>query len=73
MTVLAPLLIFSILAQIEPGDPGRFNGYLLLAYGVMWLILIVYLFNLVSKQRNLQRDIRFMRQLLSDDEAEEQS
>ena len=71
MLVQVSPLFLSILAQIEPGEPSRFNGYLLLAYGVMWLIVVVYLFILVSKQRNLQRDIRFMQQLLNDDEAEE--
>ena len=71
MTAPLVLSLLSILAQVEPADPGRFNGYLLLAYVVMWVILLVYLFNLVSKQRNLQQDIRLMQQLLSDNEADE--
>jgi CcmD family protein len=51
-------------------DPDRFNNFLLLAYGVMWLVVLVYLLNLANKQRNLRQDIRLMHRLLEEDKAD---
>lgn len=48
-------------------DPNKFNGYLLLGYVVMGLIVLVYFLFLWTKQRNLQQDINLLRQLLQDD------
>lgn len=53
-------------------DPSRFNDFLLLAYGAMWLIVIVYVANLANKQRNLHQEIKLMRRLLEEDEGENQ-
>lgn len=66
------LFTLSILLQADLGDPGRFNGFLLLAYGAMWLVVIVYLANLANKQRNVQQEIRLMQRLLEEDEADRQ-
>jgi CcmD family protein len=59
-----------LLNALQAIDPSRFNDYLLLAYGVMWLVVIVYIANLANKQRNLQQDIQLMRRLLEEDEGE---
>lgn len=51
-------------------DPSRFNDFLLLGYAVMWLVIIVYIFNLANKQRNLHQEIKLMQRLLEEDEGE---
>ncbi|MFW6069132.1 MAG: CcmD family protein [Chloroflexota bacterium] len=65
LTFLLPLW-----AYLQTGEPGRFNEYLLLAYGVMWLVILVYIANLANKQRNLHQEIKLMRRLLEEDERE---
>lgn len=62
-------IALSILLQTGTEDPGRFNEFLLLAYAAMWLVVIVYLVNLASKQRNLHQEIKLMRRLLEEDEG----
>ncbi|MCB8991677.1 MAG: hypothetical protein H6664_14390 [Ardenticatenaceae bacterium] len=49
-------------------DPNQFNGYLVLGYVVMWLIGLVYVVSLITRQRNLQQDIQLMQRLLEEDE-----
>ncbi len=49
-------------------DPDRFNNYLLLGYGVMGVIGLVYIVSLAVRQQNLQQDIALMERLLQDDE-----
>ncbi len=51
-------------------DPARFNDFLLLAYGVMWLVFIIYVLNLANKQRNVQQEIKLMQRLLEEDERD---
>jgi len=67
--MLTLTIFLSILAQTPIDDPNRFNQYLLLAYAVMWLVAMAYLFNVANKQRNLRQEIRLMRRLLEEDEA----
>lgn len=50
---------------------NEFNGYLILGYGVMWLIALIYIVSLASRQRNLQQDILLLHQVL-EEEAEEE-
>ena len=50
-------------------DPNEFNGYLVLGYMIMWLIGVVYVITLVTRQRNLQQDIELMQHLLEEDES----
>ena len=49
-------------------DPDKFNGFLLLGYGVMWLIVMIYIASLALRQRNLRRDIELMEQILQEDD-----
>lgn len=58
-----------LLYALQAFDPSRFNDFLLLAYGVMWLVAIIYIANLANKQRNLQQEIKLMRRLLEEDEG----
>jgi CcmD family protein len=58
-----------LLAQTQVDDPNRFNQYLLLGYGVIWIVAIIYLLNMANKQRNLRQEIQLMRRLLEEDEA----
>jgi CcmD family protein len=68
---MTALFVFlSILAQAPISDPDRFNQYLLLGYGVMWLVAMIYLLSMANKQRNLRQEIRLMRRLLKEDEAD---
>lgn len=49
-------------------DPNNFNNYLMLGYGVMGLIALGYVVSLFLRQRNLQKDLQLMSQLLQEDE-----
>ena len=49
-------------------DPNQFNNYLLLGYAVMWLIGMIYIASLVIRQRNLNRDLDLMEQILQEDD-----
>ena len=62
------LLLTAVAALQASADPDKFNGYLLLGYGVMWLIVIVYIASLALRQRNLKRDIELMEQILQEDD-----
>jgi CcmD family protein len=54
--------------QVGIGNPNRFNNYLMLGYGVMGLIMLGYIVTLAVRQRNLQKDLQLMGQLLQEDE-----
>jgi hypothetical protein len=62
-----------LLAQTQISDPNRFNQFLLLGYGVMWIVAMVYLLNIANRQRNLRQEIALMRRLLEEDEAGERA
>jgi len=51
-------------------DPNQFNGFLLLGYGVMWLIAMIYIASLFLRQRNLRRDIELMKRILQEDDED---
>jgi hypothetical protein len=59
-------LYFFLQSQVV--DPNRFNNYMLFGYVVMWLIGLAYVFSLFNRQRNLQQDMKLMRQLLEEEE-----
>jgi len=50
---------------------NQFNDFLLLGYAVMGIIGLVYIVSLAVRQRNVQQDIRLMKQLLQEDEEPE--
>lgn len=52
-------------------NPNQFNGFLILGYGVMWLIVMVYIISLYLRQRNLRRDIELMKRILQEDDEVE--
>ena len=59
----------ALVTALQPSaDPDKFNGFLLLGYGVMWLIVMIYIISLSLRQRNLQRDIELMEQILQEDD-----
>ncbi len=64
------LSIFTLLPfwQTNISDPNNFNGYLILGYGVMGLIGLGYIVSLAARQRNLQKDIQLLQNLLQEDE-----
>jgi len=57
-----------ILFQADVFDPNRYNNYLILGYFAMWLIVMVYIFTLASRQKNVREEIQLMKQLLEEDE-----
>lgn len=63
------LIFLNIFFQSSVGDPNRFNNYLMLGYGVMWLIGMVYVASLLIRQRNVQQDLELMRRILEDEET----
>ncbi len=67
--MLASHLFLSIALQSSI-NPNTFNNFLILGYGVMGVITLVYIASLAARQRNLQQDIQLMQQLLQDDEED---
>lgn len=57
-----------ILLQTGIENPNKFNGFLILAYIIMWLAFLVYIITLANKQRNTKQDIQLLQQLLKEDE-----
>ena len=51
-------------------NPNQFNSFLLLGYGVMWLIAMIYIISLFLRQRNLRRDIELMKRILQEDDED---
>jgi CcmD family protein len=49
-------------------DPNQFNGFMVLGYIVMWLVVMVYLFTLANRQRNVKEEVELLEQLLREDE-----
>ena len=68
MTISATAIFLSALLQTGIDDPNKFNNFLVLGYVVMWLIGMVYVVSLATRQRNLQKDIRLMQHLLEDED-----
>jgi hypothetical protein len=64
--MIEELLFYFLQSQVV--DPNRFNNYMLFGYVVMWLIGLAYVFSLFNRQRNLQQDMKLMRQLLEEEE-----
>lgn len=65
---MSHLILLSILFQTSIDDPNRFNNYLILGYGIMWLIGMVYVGSLLLRQRNVQQDLQLMHRILREDE-----
>lgn len=63
---MTPLLLTALLQGAV--DPNLFNGYLILGYIVMWVIGMVYIITLLTRQRNLERDIELMERVLEEEE-----
>ena len=62
------LLLLTVLLQADVGDPNRFNNFLILGYGVMWIIGMIYVASLLLRQRNVQQDLQLMQRILREDE-----
>jgi len=62
------MLLTAVLAFQTAADPDKFNGFLLLGYAVMFLIVMTYIASLALRQRNLHRDIELMEQILQEDD-----
>lgn len=55
-------------ALLQADTPPDTMGYLVLGYIVLWLIGVVYVITLFSRQRNLKQDVELMHQLLQEEE-----
>ena len=61
--------VFLVATALQSGtDPNQFNNYLLLGYAAMWLIGMIYVASLVLRQRNLDRDLDLMEEILQEDD-----
>lgn len=49
-------------------DPDQFNDFLLFGYVVLGIIAVGYIGYLYNQQRNIQRDLELMEQLLDDED-----
>lgn len=56
---------------LQSFDPHRFNGYMILGYVVMWLIVMIYILILANRQRNVKEEVELLQQLLKEDEEAE--
>ncbi len=63
-----PNAVMEVLAQSGIFDPNQFNGYMILGYVVMWIIVMVYILILANRQRNVKEEIELLQQLLEEDE-----
>jgi CcmD family protein len=59
-----------ITAVLQADIANQFNGYLMLGYFVMWLIVMVYIVTLIVRQRNLKQDLQLMQQILQEHEED---
>jgi hypothetical protein len=62
------LFLLTLLLQSDVSDPNRFNNFLVLGYGVMWFIAMIYVASLIVRQRNVQQDLQLMHRILQEDE-----
>ena len=44
--------------------------FLAAGYAVFWLVTFVFVYSMVSRQRNLQKDLEILERLAKEDEAE---
>ena len=58
------------LAPLFQIDPHITSYYLILGYSIMWLIGFAYVMYLWNQQRNMQRDIQLMKQILTESKKE---
>ena len=59
--------LLTTLLQYQSDVANQFNGYLILGYAAMWVIGMIYVISLASRQNNLKQDIQLMQQLLQED------
>ncbi|MCB9078437.1 MAG: CcmD family protein [Anaerolineaceae bacterium] len=45
--------------------------YLAAAYGVFWLVSFIFIYSLVSRQRNLEKEVELLEQLAQDEARSE--
>lgn len=67
------IVLLSLLWHEGHDISNEFNGYLILGYGVMWVIFFGYILSLASRQRNLRQDIQLLHQVLQEEAEEEAS
>jgi len=68
---MTAMILLNILAQSGLDDANKFNGYLILGYGVMWAVVFFYVLVLANRQRNVREEVHLLRQLLEEDEDSE--
>lgn len=49
-------------------DPNKFNNFMIIGYFAMWIIVMIYIGSLANRQRNIQEEVKLLRQLLEEDE-----
>jgi CcmD family protein len=64
------LSFFLLAAQLpEAVNPNITLNYMFLGYVAMWLIALLYVASLASRQHNLHKEIKLLQQLLEEEEV----
>jgi CcmD family protein len=64
------LSFFLLAAQLpEAVHPNITLNYMFLGYVAMWLIALLYVASLASRQHNLHKEIKLLQQLLEEEEV----
>jgi CcmD family protein len=64
------LSFFLPAAQLpEAVNPNITLDYMFLGYAAMWLIALLYVASLASRQHNLHKEIKLLQQLLEEEEV----
>ncbi|PIE81582.1 MAG: hypothetical protein CSA11_04400 [Chloroflexi bacterium] len=70
---MSSVMMITAVLQATSEVADQFNGYLMLAYFVMWLIVMVYIGTLMIRQRHLRQDLQLMQKILQENEEELES
>jgi CcmD family protein len=53
----------------EAVDPNITLNYMFLGYAAMWLVALLYVASLASRQHNLHKEIKLLQDLLEEEEG----
>jgi hypothetical protein len=66
--MVAASTLFEFFVQAGLANPDKFNHFMILGYGAMWIIAMIYIVSLANRQRNVKEEVELLRQLLEEDE-----
>lgn len=66
--MVAANTLFDLFVQSGLANPDKFNQFMILGYGAMWIIAMIYILSLANRQRNVKDEVELLRKLLEEDE-----